>query len=239
MQEERHLGFGGPDEIERMLQAASAMADISARIDFISRHFLGVRYRESTLIGSPDIPEVLVINLQAVDCFTYLDYVESMRFSHSFEEFRHHLRMVRYRSGRVSYGERNHFFTDWAASSRVYDVTDRIGREKARGVTKILNRKGDGTCFLPTIPPVKRKIVFVPTSVIDEQMFATLETGDYVGIYTETDGLDVSHVGIAVRGERRVLLRHASSIGKKVIDQDLKRYVSGKPGIIVLRPRSE
>jgi hypothetical protein len=214
------------------------MPGLPARIDFISGRFLGVPYGESTLIGSPDVPEVLVIDLQAVDCFTYLDYVESMRLSRTFSEFRRHLRRLRYKSGTIAYGARRHFFTDWAASVRVQDVTGAIGREKAAAVAKTLNRKADGGSILPGVPLVERKIVFIPTGRLDRPALDGLRTGDYIGIYAPAEGLDVSHVGICIRRENRILLRHASSTAQKVIDQDFEPYIEGKPGIVVLRPRA-
>ena len=66
-----------------------------------------------------------------------------------------------------------------------------------------------------------------------------MKTGDFVGIYSEIQGLDVSHVGIITIDDNIHYLRHASSAKeyKKVIDQDLKDYLSNKPGIIVLRPK--
>ena len=63
-----------------------------------------------------------------------------------------------------------------------------------------------------------------------------LRIGDYIGIYAEADGLDVSHVGIIVRRAGRIFLRHASLIERMVVDQDLRAYISEKPGIVVLRP---
>jgi hypothetical protein len=52
------------------------------------------------------------------------------------------------------------------------------------------------------------------------------------------EGLDVSHVGIIIRDRDALLLRHASSDRRfrKVVDQDFQTYISGKPGLIVLRP---
>jgi hypothetical protein len=234
---ETRLGRWSAGELEEMLAAASAMDGLSARIDFISSRFLGVPYGESTLIGSPGVPEVFVIDLQAVDCFTYLDYVESMRLSRTFSEFRRHLRRVRYRSGTVAYGARRHFFTDWTASTRVQDVTGAIGGENAAVAAKTLNRKDGGGSILPGIPPVGRKIVFIPAGKLEGPTLDGLRTGDYIGIYAPAGGLDVSHVGICIRGENRILLRHASSIAQKVIDQDFEPYMEGKPGIVVLRPR--
>ena len=221
-----------------MLRAASAISDLPARIAFISGQFLDVPYGESTLIGSPEVPEVLVINLEAVDCFTYLDYVESMRFSRSLDEFKLHLRTVRYWSGVVAYERRRHFFTDWAGSARVVDVTRRIGLKKTRTLTKHLNRRAEGSSFLPEIPPVERRIAFVPAGALDEAAQGRLQTGDYLGIYTEAEGLDVSHVGIVVRREGRITLRHASSLARKVVEQDFDLALEGRPGIVVLRPLS-
>ena len=146
-------------------------------------------YAASTLIGAPGTLEVFVVNLQAVDCFTYLDYVEAMRLSRSFCEFRRRLRMVRYRSGTIAYGARRHFFTDWTASRRVADVTRAIGREKAAAVLKTLNRKGDGGPMLPEVPQVSRKIAFIPARALDSRMLDRLETGDYIGIYAPRRGL--------------------------------------------------
>ena len=232
------LGRWSAGDLEEMLAAASAMDGLPARIDFISGRFLGVPYGESTLIGSPGVPEVFVIDLQAVDCFTYLDYVESMRLSRTFSEFRRHLKRMRYRSGTVAYTARRHFFTDWTASTRVRDVTGAIGGKNAVVAAKTINRKDGGGSILPGISPVGRKIVFIPADKLDGPMLHGLRTGDYIGIYAPAEGLDVSHVGICIRRENGILLRHASSTAQKVIDQDFQPYIEGKPGIVVLRPQA-
>jgi len=235
--EEVRLGTWTAAGINEMLAVASAMPGAPSRIDLISGRFLGAPYAASTLIASPGVPEAFVVNLQAVDCFTYLDYVESMRLSRSFAEFKRRLRMVRYKSGVVAYGSRRHFFTDWTASGRVRDVTGAIGRDKAATVLKTLNRKGDGASILPEIRPLSRKVVFIPARALDGPVLDRLETGDYIGIYTPAPGLDVSHAGICIRRENRILLRHASSIAQKVIDQDFAPYIEGKPGVVALRPQ--
>jgi len=237
MKAQVRLGNWTRKDVDRLLQTAAAFGDAGTRIDFISRHFLGIPYGVTTLIGSPSVSEVLVINFEALDCFTYLDYVEAMRLSHSFMEFREALMRVRYRSGRVAYDQRHHFFTDWGQTRRVEDVTPWIAREKVVTVSKVLNREADGSCFVPAIPPVERTVSYVPSPAIDEAAHRRLLTGDYVGIYTETEGLDVSHVGIVIKDGDVIRLRHASSVEGSVTDQDLAAYLSGKLGIVVLRPR--
>jgi hypothetical protein len=238
--EQADLGQWDESGLGRMLGAAAAITPVGERIARVSATFLGVPYKESTLVGSTDTPEELVIRLDAVDCFTYVDYVEAMRLSRSFEGFKEQLRDVRYRNGVVDYFTRNHFFTDWTESLRVVDVTAEVGGPHARRGEKILNRKDDGSPFLAGIPEKKKRIVYVPAESLDKAVMGRLETGDYVGIYTETEGLDVSHVGIAVRKEdQSFFFRHASLVEKKVIEQSLRYYLSGKPGIVVLRPLQE
>ena len=231
-----NLGKWGREEFERMLRTASAIGRISERIRFISAAFLGVSYGKSTLIGGNDEAEAFVIDLEAMDCFTFIDYVEAGRLSDSFGDFRLHLRKVRYKHALVSYGTRRHFFTDWRYTGRVRDVTREVGGERVSSAKKTLNRKADGSPILPGIPERERRIAFVPSFRVDTGVMADLRTGDYVGIYTETEGLDVSHVGIIIRDGRRLLFRHASSVKRKVLDQDFLPYISGKPGIVVLRP---
>jgi len=223
------------------MRKSSQIADMDPRIDFLSEKFLGVDYVESTLIGDRDTPEVFVLNFEGVDCFTFIEYVEAMRLSKSFSEFEENLRRVRYRSGKVSFMNRNHFFTDWREfnSDFVKDVTKQIGGDKALTIRKILNEKDDGTSFLPGIPPISREINYLPPDVVDDSVSDRLKTGDYTGIYSATEGLDVSHVGIIIKKVDSIYLRHASSQReiRKVIDQDFRGYIAGKPGIIILRPK--
>ena len=92
-----NLGRFSEEQINAMLLKSSQMSDHSERISFLSGVLLGTGYRESTLIGDRDTPEVFVINLEGVDCFTFIDYVEAMRLSGSPAEFRDSLMRVRYR----------------------------------------------------------------------------------------------------------------------------------------------
>ena len=227
--------------LDRMLAAAHGLAGVGRRMEFISRQFLGVPYKESTLTGTEHTPEKLTINLGAVDCFTYLDYVEAMRRSEDFAGFKETLKVVRYRTGKVDYGTRNHFFTDWIrANPYVEDATAKVGGESVRTVSKRLNDRGDGTWYVPGMPPQERRITYIPGRAMDHSVIRRLRTGDYVGIYTPQKGLDVSHVGIVVKSGNRIKLRHASSSPsiRKVVEEDLVDYLAGKPGIVVLRPRA-
>jgi hypothetical protein len=232
------LGAWSESELNRLIAESTKVKDIGERITFLSGQFLGVPYKESTLIGGATTPETLVINIEAFDCFTFLDCIEAMRLSRSFADFHENLTRVRYKAGIVRYDRRNHFFTDWSEQNRAFvsDRTKEIGGKKTETVTKILNRKDDGSSLLPGIAPIKRIISYITSEGMNKTVCARLQTGDYVGIYSDLPGLDVSHVGIVVKDGPCINFRHASSAARKVVDQDFSEYISDKAGIIILRP---
>jgi hypothetical protein len=234
MNERIILGTWSEDKVDRILRETSELSDPCNKIAIISKEFLHTPYNESTLIGDADTSEVFVINLEQVDCFTYLDYVEAMRLSTSFTEFKENLASVRYHNGEVHYAKRNHFFTDWRTynANLVKDVTADTGKRASVGVVKQINDRGDGTYYLPGVHCNERVINYIPTESVDG---AKLQTGDYIGIYSDRKGLDVSHVGIFLRDGTICYLRHASSRHMKVVDEDFREYIKDKPGILIFR----
>jgi hypothetical protein len=234
------LGRWTEAELDKLMRKASVIKDSGERVTFLSHIFLGLEYRESTLIGDSSTDEVFTVDLSGVDCFTFVDYIEAMRLSDSFGGFVKSLRQTRYRNSIVSYKERKHFLTDWSeyGPTTVSDVTDQIGGGTAKSILKMINQKEDGTPLLPGIRPNQRKINYIPSENINAVVVGKLKTGDYAGIYSAMPGLDISHVGIIIKDSDVVSLRHASSDSRyrKVIDQDFQEYMAGKPGLIILRP---
>lgn len=237
------LGSWTEKGLNTIMKQSSIMQDAGQRIEFISGKFLNTKYEESTLVGDINHPEELVIDLEGMDCFTYIDYVEAMQLSDSYPMFVQNVQRIRYQSGDIDFRKRNHFFTDWAVynSDKIVDVTNEVGGERARAVKKLLNRKEDGTPYLPGIPAEERIVNYIPSESIDEMLIKRMKTGDYIGIYTDKDGLDVSHTGILIRKGDKVFLRHASSRkdNRRVVDEELLTYMSDKPGLVVLRPKND
>lgn len=240
MTEKIELGRWTDGSLTEIMTDASGLGSPGARISFISEKFLGTPYVGSTLTGDIDTPEVFTIDLEGMDCFTFIDYVEALSLSDSFTEFGDNLKKIRYRNGIVAFQNRNHFFSDWPVNNPDYikDVTSEIGGTKTVGVPKKLNLKSDGTYYLPGIPLKNRTIYYIPAAALDEAVLSRLMTGDFVGIYTDKDGLDVSHTGIIIKKDGRVFLRDASSREKnrKVVDEDLVEYMEQRPGLVVYRP---
>jgi len=228
-------------QLDNLLVRASGIRDTSERIDFLSSQFSGIPYKSATLIGDQQTQEALVINLSGVDCFTFLDYVEALRRSGSFAEFKENLRKVRYQNGVVDYKHRNHFFSDWTLFNEgfIEDVTGEIGAGKAKKVIKLLNAGENGIPLLPGIAVKRRELIYIPSAGIDALILNRLKTGDYIGIYSDRKDLDVSHVGIIIRKGARIFFRHASLQEKyrMVVDEDLKDHLAHKPGVVILRPK--
>jgi len=208
------------------------------RISQISAAFLGTPYQAHTLIGSPDIPEALVINFKGVDCFTLLDYVQALSRSHDRASFEASLIRTRYAGGEVSFLKRRHFFSDWFAENprNADDVTGTLSPD-AVTVVKQLNHQARGKEQVPGLGIIPRRITYIPAQAITPKVLAQIHTGDYIGVYTPAQGLDVTHAGIAVRHDGRLWFRNASSlaVNRRVVDTPFREYMQSKPGMIVLR----
>ncbi|MCI0468849.1 MAG: DUF1460 domain-containing protein [Nitrospirae bacterium] len=244
-----NLGKWTAEELEQIISDAAAIKDNGSRIMRLSNYFLETPYNDLTLIGDLITPESFVVNLADVDCLTFIEYIEAMSLSSSFLEFLENLRQVRYRDGYVSFKNRNHFFSDWSEFNRefVEDITEQVSGGRAVKIVKLLNIKEDGGYLLNGVQPEKRMIKYIPSDSIDTETTERLMTGDYIGIYSDKDGLDVSHVGIFISDKNRsssgqqpsLFLRHASSAIGKVVDEDFKTYSSKTPGIVILRKKSK
>lgn len=238
-----NLGKWTEPELNELMIQKTTKSGAPEQIEFLSGKFLGTPYKGHTLTGDLDTPEVFTINLGGMDCFTYIDYVEALRVSGSYPDFKDNLQDIRYLGGAVSFQNRNHFFTDWPVSNpgHVKDVTQKVGGDKALNTKKTLNVKKDGGKYLPGIQANEREFYYIPSVSIDEDIVGKLNTGDYVGIYTELPGLDVTHTGIIIKKNGRAYLRHASSRkdNDRVVDEDLLEYMQNKPGLVVFRPLSK
>lgn len=233
-----NLGSWNETTLSQLISSAQQADNSGDAIVILSTPFKNTPYAARTLLGGPNDPEELVINLAGFDCFTFLDIVEALRRSPDIEAFPDQLKEVRYFDGKVTYENRRHFFSDWVDDASVIeDVTEKLGKGTSLTVDKRLNLKAGGALWLPGVGVTSRQVHYIPTASIDENLLSALKSGDYVGIYSDLPGLDVSHTGIVVVDRGRVVLRHASSRSQtgRVVDEDLLQYMQDKPGLIVYR----
>lgn len=195
----------------------------------LSGKFLGTKYVANTLSNNEinTSKENLVINFDALDCFTFIDTIEALKHANSKNEFREKLINTRYKNGIISYYSRNHFFSDWGLNDSLEDITCNLGI--CQKSIKYLNKNEK---YLKEIPTIKREVFYIKPQNIDIKQ---LQTGDYIGIYTAKEDLDVTHTGIIIKKSNKIYIRHASSLEKRIIDSEFFEYTKEKLGVIIYR----
>ncbi len=232
-----YMDFGSrftKDTFVQKMRAQERYDTQKEKIAYLSALFLDTPYKGHTL-SDPDETERLIVDFSGVDCFTYLDYVFAMVDATDIVSFVDHVQAVRYDQGVIAYARRNHFFTDWIARNDFVNVAPDIAPDTHVVAHKTLNQKSTGETVLDT--PVRTvDVAYIPTRHLDENILQKLETGDVVGFYAHQKWLDVSHVGIIIRADDgTLLLRHASSQKKRVVDMAFVPYARQYDGIVVLR----
>jgi hypothetical protein len=201
----------------------------------IGKFFLGAPYAAGTLETKRD--EHLIVNLREYDCFTFVENVVALvqhvrSGEKTFEAFRRMLRNIRYRQGRLQgYSSRLHYFSDWMRDNEMKgilkDVTAEIGGRPLRKVLNFMTAHPDfypplrNPAALSDMKSVERRISGRPLFSVPKKALRPVEDrihdGDLIAITTDTEGLDVRHVGFAVRLRNRVHLLHASSREGKIV----------------------
>jgi len=226
----------------------------------IGKSFIGTDYKAYTL--ETEGGEKLIANLTELDCTTFLENVLALsclikKDSATFENYLKELTFIRYRSGIINtYTSRLHYFSDWifdnVKKNVIKDVTKTLG---GVGVNFHLNFMSDhpslykhlkeNSEFIPVIRKQEESIntrtyFYIPKDRVNsiEDKF---KEGDLIAFTTSIKGLDISHVGIAVKQKNgRMYLLHAPQPDTKVqiTKNPLSDYIlnlNKDTGIIVLR----
>lgn len=244
-----------------------ATLPIGERVVAMGKLLLGIPYVGGTL-EVDSLNESLVTNLRGLDCVTFYENALAMARSvklastPSFQGYRSQLALLRYRGGDLDgFASRLHYSSDYffdnVKKGTMRDVTQDVG-----GALAIRdNRRID---FMSTHPNAYKQIKasadqLEKIKMIEEEMHLrggyfyipkasvskaekNIQNGDILGIVTSIAGLDMSHTGIAVKGDDGVLrFMHASSAQKKVVisEGSLSEYLAsnGKQiGVVVMRP---
>lgn len=248
--------------LEQVLEMFSEEANSPTPVLMIKTgtYFLGTPYVANTLEIDP---EQLVVNLREMDCTTFAENCLAISKTiqsgkHSFEQFTKELKKIRYRNGKIDgYPSRLHYFSDWIFDNQQKRLVNAISKEiAATPYDKEINFMSthpesypmlkDSSQLVEIIAKQEkninsRNLFHIPENQISE-VENQLMDGDIVGITTNIDGLDISHVGILVRKAGRIHLMHASSLAEEVIvsERTLEDYLLGSKsanGIMVSRPR--
>lgn len=226
----------------------------------IGKSFLGTEYVAHTLEKGDS--EQLVIDLTGLDCTTFLE--NSLVLARcvkendaTFNNYKKELIKVRYRNGILNeYPSRLHYFSDWIYNNTkkgiVKDITKEIGGEPIKFKVDFMSEHPqyyvqlkNNPKFIPVIKSQEEKInkreyYYIPKAKVAE-VKNKIHNGDLIAITTNKEGLDIGHVGIAVKQpDGRIHFMHAPNVGYKVqiTKEPLADYlarIKSHTGIIVLR----
>lgn len=228
---------------------------------FFARQFLGRPYVAHTLEGHD--PERLVVNLRGLDCTTFVETVYALALtkrqkSDSFSDFCHNLESLRFRGGKMNgYLSRLHYFTWWMHDNTARGNVAEVCLPEVLTVPLyvrnhymsshpqlygMLRRHPEWT---DSIAALERQANGSDGSYLREgatagngRQLAAIHDGDLIAIVTTKDGLDYSHLGLAVWGkDGRLHMMHASTIYKRVIEDrtDLYTYLKRQRQAVGIR----
>ena len=237
-------------ELAKLSDEKGKSQNLSEWVIEIGQDFLGTPYVEKTL-EIPG-PEQVVINLQGVDCTTFLESVVTLaritkNGEPNFPSFETELENLRYRNGNNSgYPSRLHYFSEWILDNQkkgiLEDITAAIGGEPYENKPTFMTQNPQ---FYPQLSSAENKemlqnieagiatqsFFFIPKEKI-QALESGIQSGDLIAITTPMKNLDIVHVGFAIKQNGRIHLLHASSKNKKVEISEipLSEYLAGNKG---------
>lgn len=187
--------------------------------------FLGAPYANSPL-GEEIAPDTdPLIRFDAFDCTTF---VETVLANGDIRK----LNRIRYQNGNVGFLNRNHFIeTDWLHNN--FDIVENVSNKYAKTAFRVVTI--DKQNWFKTVHnikhncPVKTEVLeYIPykniSKIDNKETLVVLFITDNPKIRDKigTD-LAVVHMGLLLPGG---ILRHASSVHKKVTDVDFYEYIN-------------
>lgn len=252
-------------EVERLLAEAcskfgSGQTDRGQLMVFFARKFIGRPYLAHTLEKKGK--ESLIVNTAEFDCTTLVETATALSMAYykgkHFRDFLVALKSIRYRSGVINgYPSRLHYFSWW--------ISDNVKRGNVRDVGKdeespFIGKKRLSLHFMSSNPNYYENLKnnaenFRLIKAFESQSNGTIvnyipkdslnrpegelpvRDGDVIALVTSKEGLDISHVGIAVWKGKSLHLINASSLAHKVIisKESIFLYEKKRPSLLGIR----
>ncbi|MBO4657185.1 MAG: DUF1460 domain-containing protein [Bacteroidales bacterium] len=240
------------------LTSGDREAPMSELVVKIAKHFLGTPYVAGTLEVEP---EQLTVNMAETDCILFVEMCVALALTAkdaepSFDKYLDNLAGLRYRDGIVDgYTSRLHYTSEWIAQGEKRDIFKEVTREcGGRPIAQKFH-------FMSTHPASYKQLKDSPDDVakmrrIEQALEAKdycyipkadlprcikdIRSGDIIAFCSTVAGLDIAHIGIALRDGDTLTFIHASTTAKKVIinPQPLVTYINGvksQSGLRVIR----
>ena len=240
---------------ELALHAGESMPDLMVRA---GNALIGQPYVAGTLDDEPG--EKLRIYLTRTDCILFVETCLALARTTvqggDFQVFADEIRQSRYRGGRVeSYADRLHYTSEWGmqgeARGTLRDVTQDLGGIRLDHPINYMSSHPDSYPLMDDVDAIReaeaginaKPRYYIPKNRLGEALKG-IRSGDIIGLVTSVEGLDISHVMMAVVDKPgTVRLLHASTGPMKVVidSRTLPEYLAARSsvtGIQVLRPQA-
>jgi len=215
----------------------SGLTKANDLVCFYAHKLEGTPYVAHTLEGES---EKLTINIDELDCTTFVETLYALTKTtlegrYSWRDYAQQLENLRYRRGKMGdYSTRLHYMSDWIIDNsnrgNIVDVTSDIGcvRYKIKTINYMSTHRdsypslADDAIFDKIrnfeIGYRNHRFPYIKKEQLNsKEVKKVIKRGDFVGLVTRINGLDISHLGIVELDEKgNPVLLDASSIGKKV-----------------------
>ena len=220
-------------------------------VAFYAKQLLGTPYVAHTLEGEK---EMLTINIDELDCTTFVETLYALTRTtlenrQSWRDYAANLESLRYRGGMMGdYSSRLHYISEWIIDNysrgNLVEVTGDLPHSQHQIKTiNFMSKHYDSYQSLKNdedmtalIRKIEEKLVNHRAPILkkswlgNKDVIAALQEGDFVGLVTNIEGLDISHLGIIVKDEDGAphLLDASMSGGKVMLEpKPLKQHLSG------------
>ena len=239
--------------INQLLQEgiASGIKTPNELVAFYADRLLGTPYVAHTLEGDE---ELLTINIDELDCTTFVETLYALARTtmigrYSWLDYAANLENVRYRNGEMGdYSSRLHYISEWilnnASRGNLKEVTPDLPHANylIKTIDFMTNHKDsyrslkDDSAMVEKIKGYEmalrnHRMPYLKKSWLgDKAVKAALRDGDFVGLVTKIEGLDISHLGIIHKDDKgEIYLLDASMSGGKVMleSKNLRDHLSG------------
>lgn len=215
----------------------SGPTDANQLVEFYARQMLGTPYVAHTLEADQ---EMLTINIHELDCTTFVETLYAMARTtiarrYSWRDYAANLENLRYRGGEMGdYSSRMHYISEWIIDNRLrgnmQEITPDLPHvdylvknidfmshhtdsyQQLKNDSVMVNKIRRFELRNHRFPYIKR------SWLNDKALKAALRSGDFIGLVTKIEGLDISHMGIIIVDEKgEPFLLDASMSGGKVM----------------------
>ena len=224
-------------EAQQLWLQGESLQEFNSRLRWFSAQLRGRPYRLGPLGEgmTASLEKGPLFDMREFDCVTYLEHVLALSRAASPEYIFAELQSIRYAKGQVGYTSRNHYFVaDWIANN-----ADKVALLRMPGDTVELRTMDKRRFFadkglLYQGPQAPTEVPYLPLDKALDYAGQTWNGPDSVmgvGFVGKSPQICVTHTGfLLLRQGEKPLLRHASQLLGKVVDQPLEEYLRGRVG---------